>query len=281
VTGPVVDVDPDGLYGHAARAQNRATDFHVAPLPLDTGGGFASPQAVDDGQQSAGGAGAAFGNRQDARGRAVKAAADGYVGQDKQSAGVLDALSGQGGQEFDMAKYMQGVGAVLAPFGSSVSGMSQALVSPFTTALQAGAQELGAMFQAAGGLLGQPLGRLTPQAGALAGAEAPSGGAAAPAVGADTKPSAGLGSPVAGNGAPDRADRDNNHEHEHVTSVNGSYPTGGGMGMPLTRGLDSGGGATGPTTTKRVVVPGEKIRPPEEEHPEPPTASALPVIEEA
>lgn len=177
-----VNVDPNQLWGHGLRSQNRSTDYYV----IDSGSGddgWPSQRAYADAHSSMGGAGKAFGDRQQVRGQAVSAAADGFTSQD-----------------FDAAKLLQAVGGFVGPAFQALAALGQGFFQGFAQGLSAGAQALSGLFTSGSTLASQGL----PKGPQLGTGASPG---VSPSPGAPTPPPAGSQVPPADvarhNTAPD------------------------------------------------------------------------------
>jgi hypothetical protein len=225
MTAPGVDLDPLDLRGHAYRSQSRADDYPT-PYPPDVPqDGWPSQQAYDRAHKSMADAGGVFADRQRKRGDAVNGAADGFTGQD-----------------FDAAKMLQGVGAMVGP---AVQGATSGL-APATQMLSAGAQMLSGMLQAGVGLT-----RNTPAvatgAGAGAGLAGGLGGGGTEPVSASTPPRGAIG-----HSGPPRDGRPAGGQEPKVVNI-GVTPGMGMGGMPMGRSTE--GRHAKPATAKVEDAP--------------------------
>jgi hypothetical protein len=263
VTSPVVVVHSDELHAHGARTTNRATDFlsNLGGVATD---GWPSQGAVNDGQESAKRAGQAMHDRQAERGAAVTAAANGYDGTDQQSASLIKGVANSQVEQFDMAKYMQGIGALEGPVASLLSGMLSPLGSLAQAAevpLTAGASALQGTLSAAG----QIAARQTPEAprlplDSLSGPG--SGGGSTPAGGSATSPSGGTVAPSSPPSLNPYERLEDDHKHVVLASDHAPVPGVGGMGMggmPMGRSIEGGSGTTAKTAKYRIVGAGEPV----------------------
>lgn len=239
MTSPNIDLDPNEVWAHAQATKARAADYHTPYPPGVNDGGWPSEQAYSDAHSSMQGAGKAFGDRQNERGTAVKAAADGLTGED-----------------FDASKMMQGVGAIIGPIMQSMASVFQGL--GVSQGLSAGAQALSGMLSSGGSLLGNVFGKLTPAAGTAAvGAGAGTGLAAGASGsggggggGAGTTPAAATSRPPTNEVGHTSPPKDKRDEGERV--IPAAVPMVGGMGMggmPL-----AAGGSSSPPNAKPVTA---------------------------
>jgi hypothetical protein len=214
LTGPgQVDVDPNELWSHGLRSQNRATDYYTTDPGGD--GSWPSQRAYADAHRSMAGAGQAFGDRQENRGVAVGAAADGFTGQD-----------------FDAAKMLGSLGSLIGPMMQAVAAGLQGAFQGMAQGASAGAQALSGVLTSGGTVLSQAvpkgatMGATTPVAGTPPGVGTGAGaGGGGPALGTTLPPA-----DVAGHSGPPKGGRPVGRDGElQVQPAVGVMP-GGGMG---------------------------------------------------
>lgn len=236
MTGPgQIDVDPGDLWSHGLRSQNRATDYyHTNPGVADDG--WPSQRAYADAHDSMAGAGRAFGDRQDERGRAVGAAADGFTGQDEGA-----------------SKLLQGVGSLLGPAMQALAALGQGFYQGLAQFGSAGAQALSGLFTAGSTLASQGLPKGVQMGASLgvggnAGGSSGGGAPVAPPLGATLPPT-----DVAGHTTPPKDGRPQGRDGELVVQPVAGVGGMGMGGMPMARSADSQGKHRAPPTYQVVT----------------------------
>jgi hypothetical protein len=237
MSGPIVQLDPEQLWSHGHRASARAADYYADYPPLIAQDGWPSQQAYADGHESMAGAGRSFAARQDARGQAVGAAANGFVGNDN-----------------DSAKLIQALGSVLGPglqaLASAFQGGVQGLAQLGSQTMTAGAQALGSMLTAGGSLLSKASPASVAGAGSTPVVGGAGVGAGSGAGSSATQPAAGLGPSSAPYQGRHRAPEPT--EEHKVVPVSALATMSGMGGIPMGRSTEGGVGTK--VTTKRIVT---------------------------